>query len=233
MFLKDMDVSFFINLIVNCSIKFINMISEDLLLAKGAIYKKVKKGDFIFKEGAKCSYYFQLVSGKVSWINIDEDGKAFIQSIILPGECFGELPLFDDEPYAANSIAEIDSVVIQLPKTTFHQLLKERQDILMAFTRLLAQRVRYKFLVLKEFASHNPEHLIITLLNYHREKNHYISTDPFKVNFTRQQLANMTGLRVETVIRTIKKLSDKGKLSIEKGKVFLLNSDSNHKSYVC
>jgi CRP/FNR family cyclic AMP-dependent transcriptional regulator len=208
------------------------MVSEDLLLAKGAVYKKIKKGEFIFKEGAKCSYYFQLVSGMVSWINFDEEGKVFIQSIIHPGECFGELPLFDDEPYAANSIAETDSVLIQLPKTTFHQLLKERQDLLMAFTRLLAQRVRYKFLVLREFASHDPEHLIITLLNFYREKYHSTSSEPFKLNLTRQQLADMTGLRVETVIRVIKKLSDKGKLSIQRGKVFLLNPDSNHKCYV-
>lgn len=208
------------------------MISEDVLLARGAVYKKIKKGNLIFTEGSKCYFYFQLVEGKVSWINYDADGKAFIQSIIQPGECFGELPLFDDESYAANSIAETDSVVIQLPKTTFHQLLKERQDILMAFTKLLAQRVRYKFLVLKEFASHDPEHQIITLLNFYREKYHTLSAEPFKVNFTRQQIAGMTGLRVETVIRTIKKLREKGKLSINRGKVFMLNSDSGHKKFV-
>lgn len=207
------------------------MISEDVLLARGAVYKKIKRGSFIFTEGSKCNFYFQLVEGKVSWINYDVEGRAFIQSIIQTGECFGELPLFDDEPYAANSIAETDSVVIQLPKTTFHRLLKERQDILMAFTRLLAQRVRYKFLVLKEFASHNPEKQIITLLNFYKEKYHSSSAEPFKVNFTRQQLAGMTGLRVETVIRVIKRLSKNGKLSIHRGKVYMLNSDSGHKNY--
>ena len=43
----------------------------------------------------------------------------------------------------------------------------------------------------------------------------------FKVNLTRQQIANMTGLRVETVIRTIRAMQDKGLVTIERGKIFL------------
>ncbi len=208
------------------------MISEDLLLTRGAIYKKIQKGDFIFMEGAKCNFYYQLIKGRVSWVNYDSEGKAFIQSIVEPGECFGELPLFDDEPYAANAIAEIDSVAIQLPKTTFLELIKERQDLMLAFTRLLAQRIRYKFFLLKELSCHNPEHQIITLLNFFKGKQQQNISEPFKICYTRQQLASMTGLRVETVIRVIKKLSRKGKLTIKKGRVFLLNGDSNHKRCV-
>lgn len=41
-----------------------------------------------------------------------------------------------------------------------------------------------------------------------------------KLLLTRQQLANMTGLRVETVIRTIKDLEEKKIVSIQKGKVY-------------
>lgn len=206
------------------------MLNEDLLLSRGAIYKKVKKGEVIFKENTKCNYYFQLVQGKVSWLNYDDEGKIFIQSIIEPNECFGELPLFDDEPYAASAIAEINSVVIQLPKSTFLILLKEKPELLLEFTKLLAQRVRYKFFILKELACHNPEQQIIELLKYFRNKSTQLPILPYKVTFTRQQLADMTGLRVETVIRTIKKLCENGKLNIDRGKVYLSNTDSNHKN---
>ena len=206
------------------------MLNEDLLLSRGAIYKKIKKGETIFKENTKCNYYFQLVQGKVSWINYDDEGKVFIQSIIEPNECFGELPLFDDELYAASAIAETDSVVTQLPKPTFLLLLKENPELLFEFTKLLAQRVRYKFFILKELACHNPEQQIIELLKYFRNKSTQLSILPYKVTFTRQQLADMTGLRVETVIRTIKKLCENGKLNIDRGKVYLSNTDSNHKN---
>ena len=71
------------------------MIDINLLLSFGASYKKVAANDIIFNEGGVCSYYYQLVKGRVRWINYTNDGKEYLQSIIEAGECFGELPLFD------------------------------------------------------------------------------------------------------------------------------------------
>lgn len=210
------------------------MIDIDILLASGASYKRIRKGEFVFHEGSVCYYYYQLVEGRVSWINYDDEGKVFIQSIIEPGECFGELPLFDDNPYAASALAEADSIIIQLPKATFLQLLQTYSSIHFSFSKLLAQRVRYKFFVLKEVACCSPEHRIVALLNYFRQnyKSRVTDNEPYVVNYTRQQLAGMTGLRVETVIRVISNLNKKGKLHIEKGKIILQHSDSNHKVFV-
>lgn len=205
------------------------MISEDVLLARGAVYRKVPKGTFVFEEGSSCRYYYQLVKGCISWVNFDDDGKAFIHSIVQEGESFGELPLFDDEPYAANAMAECDSLIIQLPKPGFQQLLKERPELQAAFTKLMAQRLRYSFFISKELAGHNPERQILTLLDFFKKKDTTVSNEPFRINLTRQQLAYMTGLRVETVIRSIRKLNKKGRLLIRRGKVFLLKDDSGHK----
>ena len=95
------------------------MIDIDLLLAWGAAFKKIPKGNTIFREGTTCCFYYQLVSGRVRWLNINDDGKEFIQTIIEPGECFGELPLFDDEPYAATAIADEDSRCDPFTQTCF------------------------------------------------------------------------------------------------------------------
>ncbi len=196
------------------------MIDIDTLLAWGAAYKKVSAGEIIFHEGAQSSFYYQLVSGKVRWVNINDEGKEFIQTIIEPGECFGEFPLFDDEPFAASALADEDSVIIRLHHSSFHQLLKENPDLHFKFTRLLTQRLRFKFLILKELAKHNPENSISTLLNYFKQHRKNICTKCNKLNLTRQQIADMTGLRVETVIRTMKSMQQRGELQITKGKVY-------------
>ncbi len=195
-------------------------IDIDTLLAWGAAYKKVPVGEFIFREGLESSFYYQLVSGKVRWVNINDDGKEFIQNIIEPDECFGELPLFDGEPFAANAIADEDSIIIRLHRVTFQQMLKENPELHFEFTRLLAQRLRFKFLVLKELANHNPEGSISTLLNYFKQTQKNICTKCNRIKLTRQQIADMTGLRVETVIRTMKSMQTKGSLQIIKGKVY-------------
>lgn len=195
-------------------------IDIDTLLAWGAAYKKVPAGEFIFHEGAESSFYYQLVSGKVRWVNINEEGKEFIQTIIEPDECFGELPLFDGEPFAANAIADEDCVIIRLHHSTFQQMLKENPELHFDFTRLLAQRLRFKFLILKELANHNPEGSISTLLNYFKQTQKNICSKCNRIKLTRQQIADMTGLRVETVIRTMKSMQSKGALQIIKGKVY-------------
>ena len=196
------------------------MLDIETLAAWGANYKKVPAGDIIFQEGTQCSFYHQLVSGKVRWVNINDKGKEFIQTIIEPGESFGELPLFDGEPFAATAIADEDSVIIRLHHATFQQLLKEKPELHAAFTKLLSQRLRFKFLILKELANHNPENSISTLFTYFKRTNKNICTTCNRIKLTRQQIADMTGLRVETVIRTIRTLQTKGELQINKGKVY-------------
>jgi CRP-like cAMP-binding protein len=196
------------------------MIDIDTLLAWGAAYKKLEAGETIFNEGTTANFYYQLVSGRVRWVNINDEGKEFLQVIIEPGECFGELPLFDDEPYAATAIADTDAMLIRLHRSSFKDLIKENPEIHLSFSKLLTQRLRFKFLILKELANHNPEHSISALLSYFKHTQKNICPKCNKVNLTRQQIADMTGLRVETVIRTIRHLHEKGELLIEKGKVY-------------
>ena len=196
------------------------IIDINILLAWGAVYKKLGRGEVIFSEGSECSYYNQLVSGIVKWVNIDDDGKEYIQTMIEPGECFGELPLFDDGLYAASAIAEEEVVLIRLRKNTFLQLIKEHNEIHFAFTKLLSKRVRFKFLLLKSIAYHAPEVRISTLLSYLKKEHKNFCTNCNQLKLTRQQIADMTGLRVETVIRSMRNMHDKGDIVIERGKVF-------------
>lgn len=196
------------------------MIDIDLLLVWGGAFKKVPKGNTIFTEGTTCSFYYQLVSGQVRWMNINEEGKEFIHTIIGSGECFGELPLFDDEPYAATAIADEDSVLIRLHKPVFSQLIRENIAIHLKFSKLLAQKVRFKLMLLKSLACHNPEIMISALLQYFKKENKNFCSDCNQLKLTRQQIADMTGLRVETVIRSMRNMHEKGELLINKGKVY-------------
>lgn len=196
------------------------IIDEDLLLTWGATYKKVSKDEIIFHEGSTGFYYHQLIKGKVKWYNIDEEGKEFLQCLIGEGESFGELPLLDDGPYVSSAAAVEDSILLRLRKEIFLQLLRGNPQIHFRFTRLMTERLRSKFIFLKELTHTDPERKIITVLNHYKENIEIACNGKIKIDLTRQQIANMTGLRVETVIRTIRSLHENGQLIIEKGKVF-------------
>ena len=67
----------------------------------------------------------------------------------------------------------------------------------------MAHRLAYKAMIGKEVSVHPPEHRILTLLTYLKQQR---NTKDFIVDLTRQQIAELTGLRVEKAIRPIKKM---------------------------
>lgn len=200
--------------------QFKAMIDIDLLLTKGAVYKKVKANEIIFTEGQLCNYYFQVVSGSVRWLNIDEEGKECIHAIVEAGESFGELPLFDNGQYQATAIANVNSVLIRLYKPVFLNMLKENTDLLFDFTKLLTKRLRFKFSVIQSMSTNSPETRITNLIKQFKTEHRNFCSDCGQLTLTRKQIACMTGLRVETVIRTIRHMHSKGVLNINRGKVF-------------
>jgi CRP/FNR family transcriptional regulator, cyclic AMP receptor protein len=196
------------------------LIDQDLLLAWGATFHNLEKGQVLFCEDDPAHFYYQVVEGRIKMCNCNEEGKEFIQGMFEAGESFGEPPLFDGGIYPASAEADEASVVIRLRKENFLQLLKENFDIHFSFTQNLARRLRFKSLISKEISSYGPMHRVSTLLQEYK-KSKGISDDAIlKIELTRQQIADMTGLRVETVIRSIRELERNGHLKIERGKVY-------------
>ena len=199
------------------------IVNTDLLLAYGASIREAVKGEIIYREDEAALFYFQLIKGRVKWMHIDEEGKEFIHDIAETGERFGEGTLFDGDFYDATAVAEESSTLIRLKLPAFQQLLYDHPDIHFAFTRLLSSRLHFKLLLVKMLANCNPEYRLISLLNYLMQHKKNVCFTCNKLLLTRKELAGMLGLRIETVIRTIKQLEQKELLSINKGKVYIAN----------
>ncbi|MEJ8844986.1 Crp/Fnr family transcriptional regulator [Lacibacter sp. H375] len=196
------------------------IIDLDLLLAWGATFHNLEKGQVLFCEDDPAHFYYQVVEGRIKMCNCNEEGKEFIQGMFEAGESFGEPPLFDGGIYPASAEADEASVVIRLRKENFLQLLKENFDIHFGFTQTLARRLRFKSLISKEISSYGPMHRVSTLLQEYKKSRGIADNELLKIELTRQQIADMTGLRVETVIRAIRELERNGHLKIERGKVY-------------
>lgn len=197
------------------------IISKDILIKNKAHILEVQKDEYIFREDEPSSFYFQVISGSVKMSSYSENGQEFIQGIFKAGQSFGEPAVFGDFPYPNNAVATEISVIAKLPKDVFFDLLKDNFDIHKKFNSLLSNRLRYKAILLKEISSYCPDHVILTLLKYLRDNSGETDKSQFYIRFTRQQIADMTGLRVETVIRTVKMLQKEGKLEIRQHKIYL------------
>ncbi|WP_420152121.1 Crp/Fnr family transcriptional regulator [Siphonobacter sp.] len=196
------------------------MIPTEIIRQYSAIEVKLDKDELLFGEGDTCLHYFQVQAGAIKMVNYSEDGQEFIQGIFGPGESFGEPPLFDGFPYPSSAIATTPSVISKLRKERFIDLLRDHFAVHLQFSEVFSKRLRYKSMMLRELSSYAPEHRLLTLIDYFRSKSGSSSGQPYLVPFTRQQLADMTGLRVETVIRTISKLNKEGRISVVKHKIY-------------
>ncbi|PIF32731.1 CRP-like cAMP-binding protein [Flavobacterium sp. 9] len=197
------------------------MIAIDLLEKYGALKKIFAKNETIFEEGNLPTHYYQIISGEVKMSNYNDDAREFIQGIFYKEQSFGEPPLFLNQKYPANAIAVEDSEVLLLPKNSFMKLLEENSAISLKIIENLAQRLYYKSVMAAEMSTQEPEHRVLKLIdhgiayfNFKKDPNGYL------ISFTRQQIGDLTGLRVETVIRTIKALEKKGILKIINRKVY-------------
>lgn len=196
------------------------MVSDSLLMQFGAVKRQVKKGETLFYAGDAPRYFYQVISGEVKMNNFNDEGKEFIQGIFTAGMSFGEPPLFIDKPYPANAEAITDAEVLAIPKHSFFDMLRENPEVNLAVSVTLSQRLYFKSIMASEISSQDAEHRILKLIDYFKEIVGLSAEEKYKVALTRQQIADLTGLRVETVIRAIKSAEKKGALSISGRKIF-------------
>lgn len=196
-------------------------IPSDLLRNYGAVVKTYRRHDDIFRERQVAFYYFQIISGLVKMVNHGEDHD-FIQGIFTDGESFGEPPMIGEFAYPASAISITDAQILALPRKHFIELLRDHFDIHLRFTTHMCIRIQQKSEVLKALNLGQPEERIlaaIDLLKSKLSREVYGHEEHFVVPVTRQEIADMTGLRVETVIRKVGLLEEQGKLHISGRKI--------------
>ncbi len=195
------------------------LIPKEMLVRYNAALVKLEKGATLFSQSEEATSFFLVEKGKVKMSHYNDQGREFVQGYFTDGQSFGEPPFFNHKPYPAGAIAVTTSTIWKIGREDFLRLLRENFDAHLRLTEVLSDRLVYKSIMLSEVAVEESEHRLTTFINYFRKASGIRKGTAFTVPYTRQQLADMTGLRVETVIRTIKSMEERGKLGIEEGHI--------------
>ena len=193
-------------------------IDKKKLIELGAIEKTYRKNEVIFHEGSEANYYFQLETGKVRLINTSHENKEYTQGSFEGPNSFGEAPLFIDKPYPSTAIAESDSSIIRLSRDRFLRFVEGNVAVQKQIIICLAEMIYMKSIKAKTLAQCDPEQRILMLLNMYKEERQLNGKS--HIDITRRELANATGLAIETVIRTLSKMKDDGKVEIINKKLY-------------
>ena len=195
-------------------------IDTDLLYTWGAVAKKVPKNTIIFYEDDPPLSFYQILEGTVKMSYTNEDGKDLTIGIFEKGNSFGEPPLFIEQPYPASAIAQTDCVLLKLSKTNFIAFLQENPDIQIKILKVFAWKIYNKIVFSKNIINHKPEYRIKYFLDNLKKQNNVTACQKMRIPYTRQEIADFTGLRVETVIRTISLMNKLKKIEIVDHKLF-------------
>lgn len=198
------------------------MIEENLLIKHRAKLVFFNKGDYLFKKNSKARFYYQIQQGEVKLYNCSSDGKEFIQSIYSDNSGVGGAAILGKLKYLVEGKVTKPSKIWMLAKSDFLKLLIENNNVFLHVSKTIAQQLNYISMMAYENSIENSEHRIMTLLYYlKKEVHHFDKPFEYKVNLSRKEIGELTGLRVETVIRTIKKLEKNNQLKLIKHKVYI------------
>ncbi|MCJ8153374.1 Crp/Fnr family transcriptional regulator [Chryseobacterium sp. SSA4.19] len=195
------------------------VIKEEILYSVGAVTRRYGPSEIIFNDGDVPNYYYQIVTGHVKLNNYNDEGKEIIQTLLEDGQSIGESLLFMDKPYPMNAVTFTPCTIIRLPKLVFLDLMKLYPDICLNMNKILSQRLYFKIIMAQNLSSQNPAAKLKVLMDYLKSFQKEQTPYSFKIPLTRQQMASLTGLCVETAIRTIKTMERNRIVKIENRKI--------------
>lgn len=193
-------------------------IDYNILIAYGGGAKKYEKGEYIFIAGSLPHFFYQVIEGQVKVFYSSKEGRELTQGVFSRGQSFGEPPLILNKPYPSFAQAISHCVLIKIGRDNLFKILKDFPEmshkLFLTFAERMYDMATYSSILIRPTPEEKLELFLQSI------KKDIYSDKRLLVPYTRQQIANFTGLRVETVIRELIKMSKKKKVEIINRKLY-------------
>ncbi len=175
----------------------------------------------IYEEGNRSKYVFLILEGAVKSYKLNEQGKTLTTSIYKEDDFFGYTSFSNNIPYPDTAETIKPTKVVGVKKEKLITLLNNNHKVVLDLVDLLADNLKeIKDQLLDMAYSSVHKKTSATLLKF-AEKINYKSDDIIKVS--RQDLANVAGISLETLIRSISKLKKEGIVEVDGRNIKILD----------
>ncbi|GEM_PF-122518 len=113
------------------------------LVADRSRLVEYKKGELIYQEGDSAEAFYVVASGRLQVYSVT-NGQKEIYTVLHNGDTFGEISLLTGETHSATIEALNDTLVLQLEKKDFDELINQIPSLVLHLSRLLSKRLRTK-----------------------------------------------------------------------------------------
>jgi CRP/FNR family cyclic AMP-dependent transcriptional regulator len=166
---------------------------------------------------------FYILSGSVSVVIVDDEGREMVVAYLNPGDFFGEMGLFDQEDRSAWIRTKTDCDIAEISYDAFRELVKTHPDYLYAVGRQLAQRLRDTTRKVGDLAFLDVTGRVArTLMNLCTEPDALTHPNGMQIKITRQEIGRLAGCSREMVGRVLKSLEEEGRVELS-GKTMVVH----------
>jgi len=132
-------------------------------LAEIAVYRPLRKGEVLFREGLPGRAVFVCHSGRIQLHKSAPDGGDVVIKIVQPPETFAEVILFEADRYPVTAAALTPAAVIAVPRLALHAMF-DRADFRNDFLAMLMRKQRYLAERIVQLTSHSADQRLIAFL---------------------------------------------------------------------
>ena len=196
-------------------------VDEKLLIDNHSVSISYKKGETVCKRGAFASHIFFLEEGLVK-IFIEEKSKNLIIALSTKNNLLGLTSILDGNdklPYSITTYTDSRIRIIDIQ--VFRQILKQNSAFSYHIINLLNEstaQIYGRFFSLTQKQLHGRLADILLCLS-----NRIFKNRSFNLPLSRADLADLTGMSTESVIRMIKEFKDDGLIDMNCKQVELLD----------
>ena len=182
---------------------------------KNAIRKQFKSGTQILSENDNCQVLPIVLTGSIRVYKSSDTGKELtLYHIDKDESCvLTSLSLINEYPFPANAIIEKDTDVFLISGNVFLSWMEKYSEWRAYIYHMMNKRIVSLLLIVQEVAFRKMDERILSYLSkkFLEEGN--------SINLTHEQISLDLGTAREVVSRLLKDLSDRGYLSLQRGKI--------------
>ncbi|MNJ95558.1 Transcriptional activator protein Anr [compost metagenome] len=183
-----------------------NGIKELRALTTGRKIKQLKKKQILYYDGDSPQGLYIVIDGCIKTVKQAQGGRPFITGLYKADDYIGLDALLLDEIFTETAEAIEDSSVCLLPKNLIIPLLNKYPEISRQFIRILSKDIHEKEEQLVELAYLSVRKRISQVLIRLSKK----SATQGVINISREELAALAGVAIETISRTLSDFKDEG-----------------------
>jgi CRP-like cAMP-binding protein len=173
-----------------------------------------KKGENIFCEGNKSNHIFLIKKGIVKTYKTTKEGKELITGFFKENRFLGVTSCLGEFPHTENAEAMEDSKIIKINKEEVISIVKSNPSIAYEMIRLFASNIKISKEKMVQIAydsvrGRTAKSLLLLTINNTQNM----------ISLSRSDLASLTGIAKETLIRTLSDFKEEG--FIETGRTYV------------